>query len=407
MARAMAGGKRWSREFDRAFCEVAARIAERLDLGPGVRRSLNEILERWDGKGGPRGLRGEDVALPARFAQVAEQAVLFERRGGLDAAVATVRERAGRMLDPSIAMAFSRLGSSLFQEIRSGDPLARVVGSEPEPYRTIPEWDVDRVAEAFADFADLKTPFLRGHSTGVAHLAEGASRQMGLSEAEVTGVRRAALLHDLGRVGIPNGTWERSGPLGAAEWEQVRLHPYHSERIMMRSPLLAPSAPIAGMHHERSDGSGYYRQVSRAAIPISARLLAAADPFQAMTQPRPHREALDAEEAATALLAEAEAGRLDPEAVTAVLTAAGRHAASPRRHWPAGLSDREVEVLRLIAQGLATKEVARRLFISPKTADHHIQHIYTKIGVSTRAGASLFAMEQGLLAPRAPPSAQG
>ncbi len=404
VARAMAGGKRWGREFDRAFCEVATHIAERLGLGPSVVRSLNEILERWDGKGGPRGLRGDDIALPARFAQVAEHGSLFDRRGGPEAAVAMVRDRSGRMLDPSIAAAFSRAGPSLLADISAGDPLARVVEAEPEPHLEIAERDIDRVAGAFADVVDLKTPFLQRHSTEVADLAEGASRHLGFSDPEVSAIRRAALLHDLGRVGVPNGTWEKPGPLGVGEWEQVRLHPYHSERILMRAPLLAPLASIAGMHHERSDGSGYYRLVTQAGISMPARVVAAADAFQARTQARPYRAAKSIGQAASEVRAAAEGGTLDADAVTAVLAAAGRAETPPRRHRPAGLSDREVEVLRLLAQGSTTREVARRLFISPKTADHHIQHIYGKIGVSTRAGASLFAMEQGLLAPPTGPA---
>ncbi len=364
VARLAVGGKRWGKEFARAFCEVAARIAERLELGAGVRGALNEITERWDGKGGPSGIRGEDVALPARFAQVAEQALLFHRAGGLDAALTKVRERAGRMLDPGLADAFLRHGPSLLEAISSGDPLTSVVESEPEPRALIPERDVDRVAEVFAAVVDLKSPFFQGHSSGVADLAA-----------------------------------RKPGPLSAAEWEQVRLHPYHSERILTRAPLLAPLAPFAGMHHERSDGSGYYRGVSQAALPMPARVLAAADAFRARTEDRPHRDAMSAEEAADEMRADAKAGRLDPDAVQAVFSAAGRSEAPPRRQWPAGLSDREVEVLRLLARGFTTKEVARRLFISPKTADHHVQHIYTKIGVSTRAGAALFGMEHGLLEP--------
>ncbi len=399
VARLAVGGKRWGKEFARAFCEVAARIAERLELGAGVRGALNEITERWDGKGGPSGIRGEDVALPARFAQVAEQALLFHRAGGLDAALTKVRERAGRMLDPGLADAFLRHGPSLLEAISSGDPLTSVVESEPEPRALIPERDVDRVAEVFAAVVDLKSPFFQGHSSGVADLAAGAGRALGLSDEEVAGLRRSGLLHDLGRVGVPNGIWEKPGPLSAAEWEQVRLHPYHSERILTRAPLLAPLAPFAGMHHERSDGSGYYRGVSQAALPMPARVLAAADAFRARTEDRPHRDAMSAEEAADEMRADAKAGRLDPDAVQAVFSAAGRSEAPPRRQWPAGLSDREVEVLRLLARGFTTKEVARRLFISPKTADHHVQHIYTKIGVSTRAGAALFGMEHGLLEP--------
>jgi HD-GYP domain-containing protein (c-di-GMP phosphodiesterase class II) len=155
-------------------------------------------------------------------------------------------------------------------------------------------------------------------------------------------------------------------------------------------------APLAGSHHERLDGSGYHRQVAAPALPFSARILAAADTYQAMTQDRPHRPALAPDTAAAELNAEARDGRHDPGAVRAVLAAAG-HRRPARASWPAGLTDREVEVLRLIAQGHSYKEVARRLTITPKTAEHHIEHIYNKLGVSARASAALFAMEHDLL----------
>ncbi|MDQ3458787.1 MAG: LuxR C-terminal-related transcriptional regulator, partial [Deinococcota bacterium] len=210
-------------------------------------------------------------------------------------------------------------------------------------------------------------------------------------------VRRAAFLHDLGRVGVANGTWEKAGPLTKSEWEQVRLHPYHSERILSSSPLLAPLAPLAGMHHERLDGSGYHRQATAATVPMAARILAAADSYQAMTHERPYRKAFSTDGVAEELLREVKRGRLDGEAVQAVLSAAGQAQTSRRRSWPAGLSDREVEVLLLLSRGASTKQVAKELAISPKTAGHHVQHIYHKIGVSTRAGAAMFAMQHDLV----------
>jgi DNA-binding NarL/FixJ family response regulator len=205
-------------------------------------------------------------------------------------------------------------------------------------------------------------------------------------------------LHDLGRIGVPNGIWDKPGPLTTAEWEQVRLHSYHSERILSRSSALAPLASLAGMHHERQDGSGYYRQATAATIPNGARVLAAADAYQAMTQERPYRPALTRSAAAEQLRSEAARGRLDPDAVRAILEAAG-HAFTRRTRpaWPAGLSDREVQVLRLVARGYSNREMARLLYISPKTVGHHIQHIYAKIGVSTRAAAAMFAMEHRLV----------
>ena len=195
--------------------------------------------------------------------------------------------------------------------------------------------------------------------------------------------------------------WEKPGPLATAEWEQARLHAYLSERVLATSAALAPMAAIAGMHHERLDGSGYHRGCRGPELPPAARVLAAADAFQAMAQPRPHRAALAPEQAADVLAAEAHAGRLDPDAVAAVLETAGRPPSRLRHELrPGGLSDREVEVLRLVAAGYTNPDIGRRLGISRRTAEHHVQHIYTKIGVSTRAAATLFALEHSLLGDR-------
>lgn len=394
---AISKGQRFDEELARSNCEVAVHVTRRLGLGAGVQRGLNEIYERWDGKGNPQELSGEDIAVPARFAQVASQAVLFSRLGELELASEVIRQRAGTALDPSIAHAFLRHARELLAEITSTDASIAVIEVEPEPHHQITEAGIDAVARAFADLADLKSPFMHGHSVGVSELAEAAATNLGFSDGEVTRVRRAGFLHDLGRSGVPNGIWDKPGPLTASEWEQVRLHPYHTERILSRSSALAPLASLAGMHHERQDGSGYYRQSTAAMIPGGARVLAAGDAYQAMTQERPYRPALTPAAAAEQLDTEAAQGRLDAEAVRAVLEAAGHPRPRARLAWPAGLSDREVQVLGLVARGHSNRDIARLLWISPKTAGHHVQHIYAKIGVSTRAAAAMFAMEHDLV----------
>ncbi|MDQ3656796.1 MAG: LuxR C-terminal-related transcriptional regulator [Chloroflexota bacterium] len=381
----------------RSNCEAAVRTVERLGLGRNVQTGLDHIYERWDGKGNPHGLSHEAIALPARFAQVAGQGVLFHILGGPELAIATVRRRASGALDPAIAEAFARQGGDLLTELDAIDAVVVIGDAEPEPRHLIPDGQLDGVARAFADIVDLKSPYMHGHSSGLSRLAEAVAIELGLPEADIVSVRRAGFLHDLGHVGVPNGIWDKPGPLTTTEWEQVRLHPYHAERILSRSPVRAPLAPLVGMHHERQDGSGYHHQATGSAIPIGARILAAADAYQAMTEERPHRPAHSPGAAAEQLSVEAVAGRLDAGVVQAVLTVAG-HAPAPARHsWPADLTDREVQVLRLAARGLSTKAIGGRLSISPKTADHHIQHIYTKIGVSTRAGAAIFAMEHDLI----------
>jgi HD-GYP domain-containing protein (c-di-GMP phosphodiesterase class II) len=213
---------------------------------------------------------------------------------------------------------------------------------------------------------------------------------------DVRTLRRAALVHGFGRLGVSNAIWDKRGPLGAGEWERVRMHPYLTERMLRQSPALSSLGAIAAQLRERLDGSGYPGGLSGAAISRPARLLAAADAYQAMRAPRPHRAALSADAAGAELRADVRAGRLDGEAVRAVLAAAG-HRVSRRREGPDGLTAREVEVLRLAARGLTNKDIAGVLVISPKTVANHIQHIYTKIGVTSRAMAGLYAVRHGLL----------
>jgi HD-GYP domain-containing protein (c-di-GMP phosphodiesterase class II) len=226
-----------------------------------------------------------------------------------------------------------------------------VLALEPGGRDCLTEEEFDRSCEALADFADMKSPYTLGHSPGVAALAAGAGRRSGLIEADVTTLRRASLLHDIGRVGVSAGIWGKDGELSQREWEQVRLHAYYTDRILARPEQLRRLGALASQHHERMDGSGYHRASPGTALSPSARILAAADAYQAMTEPRPHRPALAAEDAAAELRREVRAGRLDGDAVHAVMAEAGHRVPSARRERPAGLSEREAEVLRLLAHG--------------------------------------------------------
>ena len=397
VGRMVTGGKGGGQTIMRSTCEVGSRMAERLRLGDAVRSSLLDSTEVWDGSSGAFGRRGQEIALPARFALLAAQAVLADGAGGPDAAVAIVRDRAGHWFDPDLAAAFCAAGRDRMRELAAVDVWDAVLAVEPVPHRCIPPSRVDELARVFADMVDLKTPFTLGHSVGVADLAARAGEVLGFAPDRVVALRRAGLLHDLGRVAVSNAVWEQDRVLTTAQWEQVRLHPYHTERILDRSAALRDLARIAGMHHERQDGSGYHQRASGAAIPPEARIVAVGDAFQAMTQHRPHRAALPPDQAARQLEAEAAAGRFDVECTRAVIEAAGQRPSRRASAWPAGLTDREVEVLRLLAGGRSNREIATRLVISPRTAEHHVQHIYTKIGGSTRAAAALFAMEHGLV----------
>jgi HD-GYP domain-containing protein (c-di-GMP phosphodiesterase class II) len=190
--------------------------------------------------------------------------------------------------------------------------------------------------------------------------------------------------------------WDKAGPLSESERDQVRLHAYHSERILARVPALDGVARLAGRHHERNDGSGYHRGLTAAQLTMTARVLAAADVYHSLTEDRPHRPALTSHVASERLLAEARNGLLDVDAVKAVLASEGARQGI-RRVRPADLTERQVEVLRLMATGASNRAIGRQLGISGRTAEHHVQDIYVKIGVSTRAAAALFAMEHGLL----------
>jgi HD-GYP domain-containing protein (c-di-GMP phosphodiesterase class II) len=386
------------RDMATARCEVAARLATRIGVGSGVALALEQSYERWDGRGGPRGLAGDELALAARVLHIAVEVELHHRLGGGDAARDLVRRRAGGQLDPELARLFLDGAPAYLAELEEAAVWDAVLAADPGPRLPRPP-DLGEIAAAFADYVDLKSVHTLGHSSGVAALAEAAGRAAGLDAAAVTALRHAALLHDLGRASVSTALWEKPGRLTTSEWERVRLHPYFTERILVRAPLLAPLAPIAGAHHERVDGSGYPKGAGGAALPIAPRILAAADVYHALTEARPHRPALSAGEAARVVEAEVGDGRLDRKAAAAVLEAAGQRRPRARAGLPRGLSEREVQVLALVARGLSNKEIACRLGISSRTAQHHVIHIYDKIGVASRAAAALFAMEHDLLDP--------
>jgi HD-GYP domain-containing protein (c-di-GMP phosphodiesterase class II) len=387
-----------------AMCEVAQMLAERVGLPRSVQDLLAHLLERWDGKGPLGRAKGEAIPLPMRIVHVAVEAAFQRMLGGEAHAERVVRERAGRGLDPEIAFCLADHADEMLGPGERGSTWDETLAREPGLPLMLEGGAIDRALGAMGGFSDLASPFFSGHSAAVAGLAADAAGRCRIDADGVRAIRRAGLVHDLGRVAIGAGTWQKAGPLSADEWEQVRLHPYYTERVLSASPFLAGLAPTAGAHHERLDGSGYHRARAGAELATPARVLAAADAYQAMTEPRPHREPMAPEHAAEELARAASARRLDPDAVTAVIEAAGQRA--PRLERPAGLTEREAEVVGMLARGLQTKQVARALGISAKTADHHIQNAYGKIGVSTRAAATLFAMEHGLVAWGELPSAR-
>jgi HD-GYP domain-containing protein (c-di-GMP phosphodiesterase class II) len=379
-------------------CEVGARLASRLGLGESVRTAMAHAYERWDGEGHPAGLGGDEVPVAVRIVSVARDVELWTRRAGWSVAVEVLHRRRGRGYDPAVVDVVAAAGDQWLAEL-TDDPYPMVLEAEPAPVVEIDDGGLDAALAAVADFTDIKSPWLRGHSTGVAGLAVAAAAAAGLSDADGVTVGRAALVHDVGRVGVPNGIWDRPGPLTTAQWERVRLHPYLTDRVLRRCPALSRLADGAASHHERADGSGYHRGVPAGQLDVGSRLLAVADAYHAMGEERPHRPSLGWDGAASQVLVDRDAGRFGRVEVDAVLDAAGHTRARSRATYPAGLTEREVEVLRLIARGRANKQVAAILGISPKTVGRHIENLYGKTGVTTRAGATLFAMEHDLLSP--------
>lgn len=396
-----AAGKEVWVEGSRGHCEVAQRLSDRLGIAASVRPLLLQVFERWDGRGRPNGIKGEAIALPVRAGALARDIEVFHRLHGLDAAVAMARDRSGSSHDPRLVEQFCRHAESICADLTIDSAWETVLAIEPGPRPVMASDELDDAALAVADFADLKLPFTLGHSRGVAALAEAAGRRCRLPEDDLAALRRAGLVHDLGRVGVTASIWCKAGTLTEGEWERVRLHPYYTERVLSRAKALAPLGLLAAQHHERIDGSGYHRGLAGGAISPAARLLAAADVYQALTEDRPYRPARQPEQAAAELEREVKSGRLDPEVANAVLVAAGHRVKPARKELVAGLSEREVEVLRLLARGLSNREMAGQLFISKETVNNHVRHIYDKIGVSTRPAATLFAVQHGLLEPAA------
>ena len=385
-----------AREGFATMCEVAQRFAGWLELGPEVEAALEFVFARWDGRGFPN-VSGDELPPPIRLLHVARDISLFLSASGPEEARDVIERRRGTAYDPRLADAAVANFGDLVADLDEARMWQQAIDSEPPPQRTITGAGLDAAFMAIAALADLKSPWLRQHSTGVAELAEAAAWRMGQSGEAVTTLRRAALAHDLGRVGVSNAIWEKAGPLGFGEWERVRLHPHFSERAFSQSQALTPVGVLAGSHHERLDGSGYHRGTVGNGLERSARILAAADCYTAMREARPYREAFDAPGAESALVREAREGRLDADAVDAVLSAAG-HRPEPRtRELPGGLTERELEVLQVLVRGASNQAIADRLGISARTVGHHVQHVYQKVGVKSRAAATVWAYEHGLV----------
>jgi HD-GYP domain-containing protein (c-di-GMP phosphodiesterase class II) len=322
---------------------------------------------------------------------------MFWREGGVDAAIDVLQSRAGSAHDPHLVERFCVDAAGLLADLADVEVWELALAVEPGQYMVLEGMQIDRAVSAFADFADLKSPYTVGHSRGVARLAATAARTFGLPDPEVVAIERAALVHDIGRAGVPARIWDKPGPLTSTEWERVRLHSYYADRALAHAGVLARVGALASHHHERLDGTGYHRASTAAQLPFTARLLAAADAFHAMTEHRPHRPALSIGYAAAELRREVRDGKLDGEAAQAVLAVVGQSGSPRRATRVGGLTERELDVVRLLARGMSDRQIAERLTVSERTAHHHVEHIYSKLGVSTRAAATVVALQHDLV----------
>jgi len=380
-----------------AHCEVAQQLAEGLDLGPEAVGALGQILEQHDGGGGPRGLRGAAITPAARVASLASDTEVLVRVHGLDEARDRLHAQAGRRYDPDLVAHLVPVLADEVAALAVDSPWAAARAAAPLRRPPLGGEAVDRALSVLADFADIKSTWTVGFSRQVAGLVARAAGDAGLTAADAATATRAALVHRLGRAAVSSAIWERPGGLDDASWDQVRLVPYRTERALARCGALAGVARVASLACERLDGSGYPRGLTGPALPPAARLLAVAASWVAATSPRPHRPAVPTGTAARQLTAEAAAGRLDSAAVRAVLAAAGHRPAIAPRRGPSALTARETEVLALLVRGRRNREIAAELVLSPHTVGSHVESIYRKLGVSTRAAATVAAVRQGLV----------
>lgn len=383
-------------QYKLGHCEVAQRLAERLNLEPSIRHALAHMGEKWNGEGVPNGVRGEAIPLPMRLVLLVRDVEPYLNTHGISAAITVARQRGGIIHDPIIAERFCEQADLLCASLEHDASWENLLTVEPLP-RIYSESEFDNAIGVFADFGDLLSPYFSGHSRNVATLAYVAAQAYGLPASDSKSLWRAALVHDLGKVAVPYGLWNRARPLTNSEWERVRLHPYYTERILARPASLAQLGTIAACHHEKLDGSGYHRNVRGDTLSASARLLGAANYYRARLEPRPNRNALSADAIAQQMRQAVRSGQLDSDAVTAVLKVAGHHTTPIRRDQLAGLTEREIDVLRLIARGYSTRQMAESLIISEKTVGTHILHIYQKIECTSRSAATLFAMQHHLV----------
>ncbi|HEY6540980.1 MAG TPA: HD domain-containing phosphohydrolase [Ktedonobacteraceae bacterium] len=389
-----------ARETMRSHCEIAELFARNLDFPANVQQALRFQWERWDGKGMAYRLKGSAIPRASRILHLAQVIELIHFFGGPTAAQAIACDKRATRFDPEGVDAFLALAQranfwNTFEEQSRQDAL--LARSPATTADQAPADQSERVCEALADFIDIKTRETWHHSRTVANVAVGIGTALGLNSSELSRLRCAALVHDVGKVAVPVDILVKEGQRSSSEWETYRLHPYYTQRILERVNAFQDLAQSAAAHHEWFNGQGYHRQLCGEQIPLHGRVLAMANVYARLVQQ------VDQEDFAGILrqMRSRVGVQFDPlcyEALVASVTVQRKLGAIPCRPRKVGnLTEREVEVLCLLAQGSNTPQIARRLNISKKTVEHHISHIYGKIGVTCRTAAAVYAVQQGIV----------
>jgi HD-GYP domain-containing protein (c-di-GMP phosphodiesterase class II) len=386
----------------RGHCEVAVLFARQLGFPDYVQQTLHFQWERWDGKSMAYGLKGAATPKTARIQHLAQMIELMYHFGGPEATQGLAQEKRGTHFDPEIVDAFLAITQqadfwSTFEEQSTQEAL---LARRPSTVADRSQEDqTERICEALADFTDLKTRETWHHSRTVAEIAGKIGTTLGMNTSELTRLRRAALVHDIGKVAIPFNIVTKGEQRSSSEWETYRLHPYYTQRILERVPALQELAQAASAHHEWINGQGYHRQLTGEQIPLHGRILAVANTYVRLIQEQ--EDQTDQEEVLHTIhtLVGTQFDSVCYEAlVTSITKENGLKSITPRpRKNVDNLTEREIEVLSLLAQGHNTPQIAQNLYISKKTVEHHLSHIYNKIGVTSRTAAVVYAVQQGLV----------
>jgi putative nucleotidyltransferase with HDIG domain len=289
-------------------CERGAYIAQQLGFSASVAAGIHSLDEHWNGRGYPEGLRKTEVPLFSRIANLAQTLDVFHRARGPAASIHAVQRRSGRWFDPDLVKAAVSLSAngSLWEGLDSKDVIQKALSLEPDERRlSADEETIDNICAAFAEIIDAKSPFTYRHSNGVADAAMDIGRWFGMSARDLKLLRRAALLHDIGKLSVSNTILEKPGKLTAEEWKIIRDHPYYTFEILNRIPGFEELAVEAAAHHERLDGSGYWRGWKAEQLSSFARILVVADIFDALRAKRPYRDSIPLEKVFEMMRAEA------------------------------------------------------------------------------------------------------